>query len=303
MGGLGATGFYNDGTTVEMVQNDVRGVFNLIFGSWLGDWDHEDDFLRAPLATSQGLVSVWSGRPHWFLHPLGLGETIGYVTRLTQNNTGLYETQINSAQNRVHIALMGDPTLRLHPVAPVSALSGAVLGTTASLTWTRSADSALLGYHVYRGTSMNGPFTRLTTAPVSTTQFVDNATVAGAIYMVRAIKLESTPSGSYENPSQGVFWSAEHPVSAEAPLVAQTATPVSNVEPTGRSTAPATSLTLSSDVARSTGSANPAALTIASSSSSSSGRAGAASDGPSAADGRVGREHPEAVRAASRMAQ
>jgi len=40
IGGLGNTGQYNDGSTVEMVNNDVRAVFTLLFGSWLGDWDH-----------------------------------------------------------------------------------------------------------------------------------------------------------------------------------------------------------------------------------------------------------------------
>src|SRR5688572_8317128 len=52
--GLGNTGLYNEGSTVEMVQGNVRGVFNLLFGSWLGDWDHEDNILRAPLATDYG---------------------------------------------------------------------------------------------------------------------------------------------------------------------------------------------------------------------------------------------------------
>src|SRR5581483_8956717 len=122
--GLGNAGLYNGTNTPEIVNSDTHGVFNLLFGSWLGDWDHEDDILRAPLATDYGLVSVWSGRPHWFIHPMGVGETIGYVTQLTQNNNGLYQTQINTAQHRIHIALMGDPTLRLHPVVPVSGLNG-----------------------------------------------------------------------------------------------------------------------------------------------------------------------------------
>lgn len=207
MGGLGGTGTYNDGTTTEFVQANARGVFNLIFGSWLGDWDHEDNFLRAPLATDSGLVSVWSGRPHWFLHAMGQGETIGHMARVAQNNTGLYQTQINSAQNRIHIALMGDPTLRLHPVAPAADLLGTQNGSSMLLSWSASMDTDLLGYHVYRAPTANGSFTRITTQPVTATTFTD-ATPAekGTTYMVRAVKLESTTSGSYENPSQGAFW-------------------------------------------------------------------------------------------------
>src|SRR5688572_27536574 len=141
-----------------MVNDNVRGVFNLLFGSWLGDWDHEDNVLRAPLATDHGLVSVWSGRPHWFIHPLGLGETIGHVTRLTQNNVDTYQTAINSAAHRTHIALMGDPTLRLHPVIPVSSLNGSANGNAVALSWGASSDSNLVGYHVYRAASPAGPF-------------------------------------------------------------------------------------------------------------------------------------------------
>ena len=66
IGGLGNTGQYNDGSTVEVVNNDVRAVFTLLFGSWLGDWDHEDNIMRAILATpTYGLTAAWSGRWPW----------------------------------------------------------------------------------------------------------------------------------------------------------------------------------------------------------------------------------------------
>ncbi len=237
--GLGNSGLYNDGATSELVSSNVRGVFNLLFGSWLGDWDHEDNILRAPLATSTGLVSVWSGRPHWFLHSLGAGETIGHSARLAMNNNGDYQTQINTAQNRIHIALMGDPTLRLHPVAPVGAVNGSASGNTIALSWGASNDSALLGYHVYRAASAAGPFTRLTASPIAATNFTDSSGSASATYMVRALKLENTTSGSYENPSQGVFWSAANgsssttspAVEAPAPTLPPATEPVVTTPP------------------------------------------------------------------------
>ncbi|MGH7958219.1 MAG: C25 family cysteine peptidase, partial [Opitutaceae bacterium] len=205
--GLGNTGLYHEGSTIEMVSDNVSGVFNLLFGSWLGDWDHEDNILRAPLATDYGLVSAWSGRPHWFMHPLGAGETIGCVARSAMNNTGLYQTQINSSANRIHIALMGDPTLRLHPVAPVSNVNGSVSGGSVALTWTPSADSGIVGCHVYRGSLADG-FNRVNSSPVTGTSFTDPNGSSSFAYMVRAIKLEDTTSGSYHNASQGVFWNA-----------------------------------------------------------------------------------------------
>jgi hypothetical protein len=205
--GLGHTGYYFDGSTTELVSNDTRAVFYFLFGSWLGDWDHEDNMLRAPLATSTGLVSVWSGRPHWFAHPLGLGATFGATARLTQNNNGHYDTQINTSANRTHIALMGDPSLRLHPVAPVTNLLGTPTGTSVGLSWTRSNDPAVIGYHVYRRVQ-DGEFVRLTQSPVDTDNHTDVTTPLNATYMVRAVKLETSPSGSYFNASQGIYWPA-----------------------------------------------------------------------------------------------
>jgi|GEM_PF-2554968 len=226
--GLGGDSFTL--THRDVVENDVRTVFSLVFGSWFGDWDHGNNLLRAFLATpTYGLVAAWSGRPHWFLHPLGLGETIGACARLTQNNTGLYENQVNSEAGEIHIALMGDPTLRLHPVVPVSNLTGIVADEAVALTWSASTDEAIIGYHIYRAVSSDAPFTRLTETPVSGTSYTVPSATAGATYMVRAIKLEQSPSGSYYNASQGVFWSSAPaaPPPAVAPPVNQSQTSAS----------------------------------------------------------------------------
>ncbi len=277
--GLGSTGLYNDGATTELVGYDIRSVFNLLFGSWLGDWDHEDNLLRAPLATSHGLVSVWSGRPHWFMHALGVGYTIGYTARVTMNNAGDYQTQINSAQNRIHVALMGDPTLRLHPVMPVTELRGEVHGPAVALGWSASPDSAIIGYHVYRADRPAGPYVRLTSTPLTTTWFTDAyPPVAATTYMVRAIKLETTPSGSYENPAQGVFWSINEAerTNAMAPVASTPLPPAAN---------------------RIDGSASPAALTIASSSSSSSAGTASASGGTTSTGRETAPASPESPRA------
>jgi hypothetical protein len=203
---LGTNGPYYTATSVDLVSNDIKSVFVVFFGSWMGDWNVQDNLLRSVLATpSYGLAAIWSGRPHWFLHPMALGETIGYCARLTQNNDKTYRNELNNFTRGVHIALLGDPTLRLHPVLPPSGLQGATSSAGVSLSWSASAE-ADLGYHVYRATNPSGPFTRMTTKPVVTTTFVDAKPVLGATYMVRAVKLESSASGTYENASQGIFW-------------------------------------------------------------------------------------------------
>lgn len=210
--GIGVRLPYNEATTGDLVSGDVRAVFVMLFGSWCGDWDHQDNIVRSILATpTYGLAAVYNGVPHWFLHPMGLGETIGYCTRLTQNNTspGLYQTQVNESANMIHVALMGDPTLRLHPVAPVSSLSGAATAGQLTLNWAASPDTSIVGYHVSRAISASGPFIRLTSSLVGITSFTDSGALPGATYMVRAVKRETTPSGSYFNASQGIFYTAD----------------------------------------------------------------------------------------------
>lgn len=201
---LGSAGPSFGAPVAEFLSRDVRNVFTMFWGSYLGDWDHWDNVFRAPLANNYGLATVWSGRSHWFIHPLGMGETFGYAARLSQNNTGTYD----GASGATYIALMGDPSLRIHPVVPVGSVNGSLSGSTVALTWTASGDSALVGYQVYRATSASGPYTRLTSAPIAGLTFNDPAGSATAVYMVRAIKRESSPSGSYLNASQGLFWSA-----------------------------------------------------------------------------------------------
>ncbi|HEY6229456.1 MAG TPA: fibronectin type III domain-containing protein [Verrucomicrobiae bacterium] len=198
------------GGSDDFALNDVKGVFNLCLGSYFGDWDNESNFLRAPLGgTTAALTSGWSGRPEWWLHHMALGETIGFGARLTMNNGpgGTYSPQYSSSRG-VHITLHGDPTLRMHPVIPPSNLQGVTAGSAVTLTWAPSTDSAIQGYYVYRATSANGPFTRVTANLLTAPTYIDPSAPAGAVYMVRAVKLETSASGTYFNPSQGVFYTS-----------------------------------------------------------------------------------------------
>jgi hypothetical protein len=201
----------------DFALNNIKTVFTGFIGSYFGDWNTESSFLRAPLGSGYCLTVMWDGRPHWWLHHMALGETIGYSTRVSQNNVagGLYSTQ-NWGTHRIHMALMGDPTLRLHPVIPPANLS-ATSSTGVSLNWTASSDSAIQGYLVYRGNSLNGPFTKISgSALLSKTRFTDPSGTPGNIYMVRAVKLEQSASGTYFNPSVGAFIQAA-PASVPAP--------------------------------------------------------------------------------------
>lgn len=204
---LGLHGEYSNAWANDFIDQKPKGTFYLLFGSWFVDWPLADNLLRAALTGPEhGLAAAWSGRPHLYFHHMGVGETIGYGIRVSQNNNGeLYRNQVQRQTRGIHVALMGDPTLRMQQLAPARELAAAVEGDAVVLTWKASADT-VLGYHVYRGASTSGPFTRINDGLVEETRFVDPQRNGDApVYMVRAVALYAGPSGSFYNASQGIF--------------------------------------------------------------------------------------------------
>ncbi|MEB2340915.1 MAG: fibronectin type III domain-containing protein, partial [Flavobacteriia bacterium] len=197
------------GTTNDFATKSVKSIFNVLFGSYFGDFDCPNNFMRASLASGNVLSCFWAGWPNWYFHHMAMGETIGYAARLTQNNgNGHYEPG-NASAGGVHVALMGDPTLRMSMVAPPSNVVGTANGNTINLVWTASTDN-VPGYHVYRYLGGAQGWQRVTNEAVTGTSFSESlAGASGTIrYMVRALRLEQTPSGSYYNLSLGAFGEA-----------------------------------------------------------------------------------------------
>src|SRR5262249_10311208 len=190
-------------STAQFVTNDTPVVFSMFFGSYFGDWDSENNFMRAQLATpTYTLAAAWAGRPGWYFHHMGLGETIGFSTRASQDAE--YSNVESPGLGQIHVALMGDPTLRLYPVPPPSAVRVETNGLgEVRVSWRESA-SNVLGYHVYHASTAVGPFTAINEELVKGTDFPSSGS-ATDVYMVRAVKWEVTPSGSYYNASQGIF--------------------------------------------------------------------------------------------------
>lgn len=202
--------------------NDIRAVFTMHMGSYFGDWNNEHNWMRSILgSTTYTLTASYGGYPHNFYQHMALGETIGLgIRRSLNNSTHLYGVT-NDGTRQVHLALMGDPTLRMHPVIPARNLQ---VSSSANVTWQTSSDSDLQGYYVYRSASTDGPFTRISSSPVSGTSYQDNPPSAGTYtYMVRALKLERSPSGTYFNLSQGIFATAS--VSGGGPVETAPAAP------------------------------------------------------------------------------
>ncbi|MCA8912163.1 MAG: immunoglobulin domain-containing protein [Planctomycetes bacterium] len=189
------------GSTTDFAANAVQVAFTCLFGSYHGDWDYSNAFLRAPLASGKALTCAWSGRPWWYFHSMAIGEPIG-ASYVESMNFAPLSSQFNYG---VQINLMGDPTLRLHYVAPATSPSASQSGSTVTVDWTASIDT-VDGYHVYRATAQGGPYTKLTNSPVTGSSYDDTSAPVGQVwYMVRARKLQTTPSGSYYNLATGTF--------------------------------------------------------------------------------------------------
>ena len=205
------TGWCYGGTSFEFGRKPSKVVFTSAFGSFSLDWDVSNAAMRSILAgnatgDSLGLTCYWAGRPDYFMHHMGMGETIGYSIRATQNSVlsggGGYGPNSNA---EIHLGLMGDPALRLHMVQPPRNLVATSANGQVTLGWNPSTETGLQGYHVYRAATRAGPFTKLTATPQAGVTYADTTGAAGQsyTYMVRTLKLDTVPGGSYYNLSHG----------------------------------------------------------------------------------------------------
>ena len=139
------------GTSDDFALKDIKAVFTMWMGSYFGDWNNESNFLRASLGSGYALTSTYSGFPSTWYFPMGLGETIGACVLQSQNNNtnGLYPPW-DQGTHQVHIALHGDPTLKMFPVLAPSNLTASSQNGRVDLSWSPSGDQNIVGYHVYR---------------------------------------------------------------------------------------------------------------------------------------------------------
>ncbi len=208
---------FSDHNGANYPNYDIKAVFAINFGSGKQRWNSTNNPMRAMLAQPwYNLTCAWGVRPNWYIHHMAMGETIGNSHFRTANNRFggspsvldyvVSDDYSDSMRQSVWIDLMGDPTLRAQPVAPASDLVAVDGGTSVDLTWVASPASGVTGYKLYRATEKLGPYLPLNGGNlVSGTAFTDPSPLPGAYYMVRAQRLETVPSGSFYNLSQGAF--------------------------------------------------------------------------------------------------
>lgn len=195
----------------DYADNIHKSMFNQNFGSHKQKWERDNSPMRALLAQPEwGLTCVWGRFPMYFFHHMGTGQPIGYTALRTQNNATeeYFSFVVNETEGgEIWLNLLGDPSLRLHPVIPPGNLQATRSGSVVELTWSPSSDTGLTGYHVYRSTEKTGTYTRLTQEPTTNTIFSDSSSPIGedVYYQVRAVKNQQIPAGNYINQSLGTF--------------------------------------------------------------------------------------------------
>lgn len=200
-GGGGPESASDISSTTYFTTDSLQSMFTMLFGSYFGDWDYPNNFLRGAIASKTCLASTWGNRPNWFLHHMALGASIGYSTQITMNNRGLYTPRFYGGY--VSTALMGDPTLRMHVIPPVENLNAKPEGLNIRLDWKKPKDAT--GFYIYRKYTTDSDYTLLNDFVTNDTFFIDACRDKGLIhYMVRATSLKNTGSGSYYILSAGV---------------------------------------------------------------------------------------------------
>lgn len=185
--------------------------------SYWGYWDEPEGFtyakVRALLASNTKCLGIiYTTTAINTFHQPAMGETMGWsCKRIMDHNltNNLLEKKSQSYDtpefwNRTHFQYHGDPTLRLFQVKPASNLQATTNGTNITLTWNASLETDIVGYNVYKSNSEFGIYTKLTSNPIVDLNYTDSSYNSDDWYMVRAIKLQTTGSGTFLNPSIGI---------------------------------------------------------------------------------------------------
>jgi hypothetical protein len=168
--------------------------------------------IRALLGVdSKCLVALWTTTSIGLFHQACNGQSIGQALLHTMNHNTTnqhlekpqqqYDTE--AWWNRTHFEIWGDPTISLYQVKPVNNLTLTNVSGNPELQWTPSSDTAVLGYHIYESNTELGVFQRISTSPITITNFTIQNYNPSHWYMVKAIKVVESGCGKLLQSSIG----------------------------------------------------------------------------------------------------
>lgn len=185
-------------------------------------------------------IGLYALDTSYLYHRMGMGFDAGDMMRVSMSDrkgpTSPYTTYLNPAQGADPLFMqhMGDPSIRLFMFPPPKALSIVKTSGNPVLTWQAglppvATEPQVIGYHVYRAPTVDGPYIRITSTPVAATTYTDTTVSSGQYaYMVRGVRLETTGGGSFYNASLGTVQSVDLSNPPTALQIATTALPDTN---------------------------------------------------------------------------
>lgn len=195
---------YSVSQTSDYFNYNVNALFNGLFGSYFGDWDNKNNLLRAPLAgNSPALATFWAGRPLWHFNDFIHGKPLGYSLHASQNSDVFLFSDIEPGftyEKWIHVALMGDPTLHIRNIEPLSGLK---------VTTNEEKDEVYLSWDLQKDQDafyilgkINNPDSNwyvLGNVEKNQNNFTDTSTLKGnLLYKVIPVKIHEGPTGSFD---------------------------------------------------------------------------------------------------------
>ena len=157
------------------------------------------------------LVALWTTTSIGLFHQACNGQSIGQALLHTMNHNTTnqhlekpqqqYDTE--AWWNRTHFEIWGDPTISLYQVKPVNNLTLTNVSGNPALQWTPSSDTAVLGYHIYESNTELGVYQRISSAPITASNFTIPNYNPNHWYMVKAIKIVESGCGKMLQSSIG----------------------------------------------------------------------------------------------------
>lgn len=181
---------------------EFQAVFTAWFSSYTGDYALNDNYMKAVLGSGDALTAVWAGAPHWHFHAMAMGFPMAHASKVSQNNDTIYTADY--FPRGVHANLLGDPTLKSYVVSPPRDLTVEESPGIILLQWATPPETPD-AYYVYRSLGSEDLFQLIDSTSASINLYRDSCPTwnTNHNYLVRAAKLETTPSGSFVNLSSG----------------------------------------------------------------------------------------------------
>lgn len=197
----------------EFADRKANGIFTSFTGSWFPDWDSPDNLLRSAIASSPSILACFfDGLPNWHYHNMALGRTIAYATKLTQNNRDLFRANETDGFRQIHIALMGDPTLRMIYREPPTnfGISDTIVHNGQEVIVLKHTEvDDCLGYNLYVKNKHSNLYS-LYKFFVGDTCHFPKQDFENFDFMLKSVRLEEVKGGTYFNESQGTFLYTEN---------------------------------------------------------------------------------------------